>query len=434
MTVRTEWQPTNWMTPYPEPIDGAAYHGIVGEIVQRLAPQTEADPIAILACALTAIGNVLGTDRWAEVGGKRHHPRVNILLVGPTASRKGTAQAVVNAVHEIAAPGWVRSRIKSGLSTGEGLIGQVRDETRTQEPIRDKTKRIVGYQEVVTDPGVADKRLLVVEEEFGRTLRVLARDGNTLSPVLRDAWDGNPLSVMTKHPVNASQSHISIAAHITAKELRDLLREGDIANGLANRFLFFAVRRTQILPRGGALDRAVLEELGNHLGGIYQDAAEHHGRREYDDAAYRLWEQAYPELSRDRDGLAGAATSRAEAQVLRLALLYSLIDLAPAIQLPHLRAALAVWRYCEDTAFCIFGASTGDPIIDTILAALQGGALSQTEISNRFSRNLGNLDDTLDLMEERGLIRRETLATGGRPRTMWHLVREGDEPTTEAIA
>lgn len=427
------WQPTNWMTPYPEPLDEAAYHGVVGEFVRRLAPQTEADPVGILACTLAACGNVLGTARWAEASGKRHHPRLNILLIGPTASRKGTAQAVVDAVHEYAAPGWLRGRVKTGLSTGEGLIGFVRDETRTQEAIRDKAKLVVGYQEVVTDPGVADKRLLVVEEEFGRTLRVLSRDGNTLSPILRAAWDGNPLSVMTKQPVNATENHISIVGHITPKELRELLRDGDVANGLANRFLFFAVRRAQILPRARSLDRATLEYLGNLLGGIYQDADGHHGWREYDDEAYDLWEQVYPEVSRDREGLAGAATSRAEAQVLRLALLYALLDTSPAIRVPHLRAALAVWRYCEDTAYCLFGASTGDPVMDTILVALQARGLSQTELSNRFSRHVANLEETLELLEERGAIRRETIATGGRPRTVWHLVRPG-EPTPEERA
>ncbi len=427
-----DWRPTNWMTPYPEPLDAAAYYGVLGDLVQQLAPQTEADPVGVLASAIAACGNVLGTRVWAEVGGKRHHARLNVLLVGPTASRKGTAQAVVTAVHEIAAPVWRFGRVKAGLSSGEGLIAHVRDETRTQEPVRDKQKVITHYQEVVTDPGVSDKRLLVVEEEFGRTLRVLARDGNTLSPVLRDAWDGNPLSVLTKSPVQATESHISVAGHITPTELRELLRTGDMANGLANRFLFFAVRRAQILPRGGALDRPILEHVSKLLSGIYDDAAEHDGIRQYDEAAYRLWEQVYPELSRDRDGLAGAITSRPEAQVLRLALLYAALDCASTIRVEHLRAALAVWRFCEDTAYCLFGTSTGDPVMDAILAALQVRPRTQTELSNLFNRNVANLEDVLELMEERRLIRRETIATGGRPRTIWHLVRE--EPAGEGDA
>ena len=40
--------------------------------------------------------------------------------------------------------------------------------------------------------GVRDKRLLVFEGEFAQVLRVMRRDGNTLSGILRNAWDGRP--------------------------------------------------------------------------------------------------------------------------------------------------------------------------------------------------------------------------------------------------
>ena len=33
---------------WPAPPQAAVYHGLAGEIVQTIAPQTEADPIAIL--------------------------------------------------------------------------------------------------------------------------------------------------------------------------------------------------------------------------------------------------------------------------------------------------------------------------------------------------------------------------------------------------
>ena len=71
-------------------------------------------------------------------------------------------------------------------------------------------------EEVVVDPGATDKRLLVVEEEFSAVLRVAGRDGNTLSEVIRRAWDVRDLRVMTrKCPLRASGAHISILGHIT---------------------------------------------------------------------------------------------------------------------------------------------------------------------------------------------------------------------------
>jgi hypothetical protein len=51
--------------------------------------------------------------------------------------------------------------------------------------------------------------------------------------------------------------------------------------------------------------------------------------------------------SADQPGLLGALTARAEAQVIRLALLFALLDKEGSIGVAHLKAALAFWRYCE---------------------------------------------------------------------------------------
>ena len=64
---------------------------------------------------------------------------------------------------------WARERILGGLSSGEGLIDAVRDAREEQHPIKEKG-RVVDYQMVVADPGVDDKRLLVMEGEFASVL------------------------------------------------------------------------------------------------------------------------------------------------------------------------------------------------------------------------------------------------------------------------
>jgi hypothetical protein len=58
--------------------------------------------------------------------------------------------------------------------------------------------------------------------------------------------------------------------------------------------------------------------------------------------ARKAWEQIYPDLSEGRPGLLGAATARAEAYVIRLAVAYAMLDRSEAIGLPHLEAAIAV--------------------------------------------------------------------------------------------
>jgi hypothetical protein len=140
------------------------------------------------------------------VGGTNHYTNENAICVGKTSSaRKGTAKSDTFNLLRHVDPTWVDNRVLAGLSSGEGLIWAVRDEIEKQEPIRDKKKTITGYQTVIADKGVADKRLLVIEPEFASVLRVAGRDGNTLSTVYRQAWDSGLLRVLNKNsPVKAT--------------------------------------------------------------------------------------------------------------------------------------------------------------------------------------------------------------------------------------
>ena len=69
---------------------------------------------------------------------------------------------------------------------------------------------------------------------------------------------------------------------------------------------------------------------------------------------------------------------------MRLALIYALLDGAANFDVPHIRAALAVWEYAEGSAAHIFGGSLGDNVADEILRALQQAGregLSRTAIN-----------------------------------------------------
>ena len=120
-------------------------------------------------------------------------------------------------------------------------------------------------------------------------------------------------------------------------------------------------------------------------------------------------------------------TARAEAQVMRLACIYALMDRSEVVRVAHLRAALAVWEYAEQSVHYVFGDRLGDPVADTILRALRNAppGLSRTEISDLFGRHqrARKLEDALATLLERGLIRRsERTATGGRPSAWFHAI------------
>ncbi|MDP9359734.1 MAG: YfjI family protein, partial [Chloroflexota bacterium] len=344
-------------------LDTAALHGLPGAVVRALDPHTEGDPAATLVNYLLMFGSAVGPTPHARVGDRRHHANEFAVLVGATSKgRKGTSHDAPQAIVAVADPGWA-ARVMGGLASGEGLIWAIRD------PIEGVKKGEV----VEVDPGIADKRLLAVEEEFSAVCRVATRDGNTLSETIRRAWDGKPLGNLTKNsPARCGAPHVGILAHVTQAELLRVLDSTDAANGFGNRFLWVCVRRSKLLPEGGRLPDEAREALVARTRAALQ-AARRLGEIRRDEEATALWAELYPDLSTAGTGLFGAMTDRAEAHVLRLSLLYALADEARRIGVEHLAAALALWDYCAASARHIFGDALGDPIADRILAALRGG-------------------------------------------------------------
>ena len=266
---------------------------------------------------------------------------------------------------------------------------------------------------------------MIVEPEFASPLKVAARDGNTLSPTVRLAWDGDRLQILSKNsPAKATGSHVSLIGHITVFELRRCLTETDQANGFANRFMWVLVRRSKLLPDGGT---HVLKDVLDPIFEISEccEFAKTVEEMHRDKRAGELWHEAYIELSQGRDGLYGAITARAEAQTMRLACLYALLDQSAEIREEHLRAALAVWTYCEESVRFIFGDALGHPIADQILRNLRQSpeGLSRTDINGLFKRNRSSteIQQGLGLLADRGLARfsKELTNGSGRAPELW---------------
>ena len=409
---------------WPTQLQPEALCGLVGEVVETLDPHTEADPAALLVQFLIAFGNVVGRVPYFPAGADRHFPNEFGVLVGASSKgRKGSSWSTIEHVLGMADAEWLNSCVQTGLSSGEGLIWAVRDQIDGTEPVRaGKGKRVTEYRTVIKDPGVSDKRLMVVEPEFASPLRVSERDGNTLSAVVRQSWDTGRLRALTKNsPARATGAHISIVGHVTKDELLKYLTDSEAGNGFANRFLWVAVRRSKLLPDGGRLHTVnfapLIRRLTDALG-----FARTVGTMNRDEEAGELWNEAYGQLTRDRVGLYGAVTSRAEAHTLRLSCLYALLDRSTAVRVPHL-AALEVWRFCEDSCRFIFGDSLGDVTADTIRAALRRNptGLTRTEISSLFDRHkrAEQVTRALELLRNLGFARSFEKRTKGRPLEYW---------------
>ena len=419
--------------PWPDNPHRAAFHGLAGDVARGFDPYTEADKTATLISFLVAIGNVINRTAYFVVSGTHHYSNLFVGLVGRTAGgRKGTSWGLIKALFEAVDEDWSKNRNANGLSSGEGLVYQVRD------PLYGINKK---GEEVLRDAGEPDKRLLIIESELARALQVMKREGNTLSAVLREAWDGPAvLRSLTKNDnTRASLPHISIVGHITREELRRDLEEKSFTNGLANRFLWICVRRSKLLPEGSEEYLAVINELAERLSSVMEWAKDESHHINFSDDARSKWQNVYPILSREKPGVLGFVTARAEAQVRRLAVLYAVLDCSETIELPHLHAALALFEYCEKSAAYIFGgeAQVNDPDEVKILEYLRThNECTQTEMNNNVfkKRNTTRMREALENLSGRGQIGCRTIQTTGSVRAtkIWYLPTfENSEPAPQ---
>jgi len=406
---------------WPEPMAEEAFYGPLGEFVKRAAEYSEASREALLAMALSACSAAMHPQSAALAGDAYHAMRINAVLVGPTAGgRKGTAAKPAEAVLRIVDPVF-ETNVVEGLSSGEGLIYRVRDK------VEKWNAKAQDYD--VVDPGVFDKRLWVVETEFGGVLQMLQREGSALSAVVRRAWDLDPsavLQTLTKNsPTKATGAHIAIAGHITREELIRNMTRTDLVNGFGNRFLWFASKMSRPLPFGDRVNPVLIADFARHVTDV---SAWSSGKRSMDWAVETQphWAEAYARLLESgsaRSSLYIGITARAHAQVLRLALMYAAFDLVEAILPQHLTAALAVWGYVERTCQWVYGSVMGDKVADDILYGLRDrGPMTRTEIRDYLGHHVSKPDKDrafADLLEL-GLIVAET---GPGP-------NGGDRPTT----
>ena len=148
------------------------------------------------------------------------------------------------------------------------------------------------------------------------------------------------------------------------------------------------------------------------------------GQVRLDADARELWHHAYRKLATEpHDGIVAQITARAEAHVIRLALLYTLTDGQRQINTAHLTAALALQDYAARSAAWALTGATGDPLAEQIHATLRQhpGGLTRSQISQALNHNqpAGQIDHALHALHAAGRVTTAQIPTGGRPAQLW---------------
>jgi len=362
-----------------KPIDGPPriaeehFHGPIGEWALSAGEEFEGSPEALLFSALVMFGAATGRSPYLSIGADHHRANEFLAVLGATGTGKGQTFSMSRRLFQLLDPIWAKNGLRSGLSSGEGLIGLVADPLPDAPNCQPQQKEVVVY-----------------ESEASRMFRVMKRESNTLSPILRDAWDGrDELATLTVNPLRATLPHISIIVHSTSEEMHSTMPPESLVNGFLNRFLLAENQLLRELPFGGqdtiiypsklvSIIRKNLE-LARPLGEICLSQP-----------ARSLWESRYPDLIALESGRIGDYKARGRAHARRLAMLFCLAEGLSEVSSDHLEAALAAWDYSLAVARRLLG-NTINPKLEPkekILSALKSGPKTTTDLHRVFGNNM----------------------------------------------
>ncbi len=418
----------------PGPLSEKAYYGLTGEILRAVDPYTEASPVAILLGFLVGFGNKIGRNVFMRAQQDYHYTNLYGIVVGDSAtSRKGVAWSLVRDLLLLPIQTSERSfRIDlsenhvwhprdGGIASGEGIIDLVRDDIVRYDM---KERRKV----IDEGSGIEDKRVLLYEAEFASVLRKASLPTSIIWPVLRTLWDrGSAENTAKNSPIKTTNAHISFLGNITEQELNLVFPQHELVSGTANRILWAWVERSKSLPSGKPIPFHIMNSLREKIENSVV-FGQKGGELQRSQEAEKLWIDFYESnFKNPPQGFLSSILDRADAQVLRLSILYAILDQSLVIEKQHLEAALAAWDYFKASAEYLFGETTGFPLDNKILNALelQGGQASRTEISKLLSNNYQarELDVAYQRLRDAGLIVEVSVKSSltGRSRKVFRL-------------
>ena len=408
----------------------AAYYGLFGDMLRAITPQTEADPAGVLLGFLACFGSVVGRGAWFTASADIHYPGLYVANVGGTGDAKGLAWGVVKYLFAKSDQQWAKLGLCNGVGSGQGLIERVRDESRML-----KFDKKTGKVEETIIPGAGDKRCLLRLDELSVCFKLQRSDNSTLGETLLTAWGGTDLDVPNRNgnDLRATGYSIGVIGDTQPGTLKRLLESGkgvERFNGWLNRFLWCVVRSERDLPGGGNI--GVLDPYQERLSAALE-FAKSAGEMSRDTATDALWGEVYGALKRSGDAV--PHTERARPYVMRLSMLYALTDCSAVIRVEHLRAALAVWDYCRESARLLFGgteqaqgSAPSDPLWLQVVNAIRcRPGVSRSDVLRAFrSTSAEEMDKTLCGLEAQGLAYRRLVGSGGRPAECWWATGNGD--------
>lgn len=379
--------------PAPAPV---AFEGLIGELVDDLADGTDASLVGLLGSTIAYAG--------ALVPGYAYFHRIQtsspfVALVGESSiGRKGTAMTrVMDAMANALEQATVHRVVMDGINSGEGLVASLhyRREHYPQEPT-------VG---------------LVFEEEYASLIASRGRDGSTLDPKMRQAFDGGPMSNRKSGETKTVMPPYWLPAliGITPVELRRRLEPGALQSGSANRWLYLPVTRRETNPTNST--PAFVAEHRQAMVDAHRASQRNPALLEVEPAVTRTLAEYADFLPSVASGLGKDLTRRLGIIAFRVALVHALVERATHVSSAHLDRAMALAEYARRGIAWVFGDTIGNPDADLLFRHLQAaGRLRERTIARQIIRDPIRRQNAIDELLRLGRAQVLRIQTTGRPR------------------
>jgi hypothetical protein len=333
-------------------------YGLIGKIAKVGAHGKGLHPAPIALAVMTWLSAAVSPRIKIPVGDSIHPARLFSVHVGRSATGgKGDSIALLKkiiAYLDAKYPQLTPMFHSGGLSTREGLALKLHD------GFEEKGKEI---------PAVLDKRLMIVESEFVKLLKLGKNDTNSILAVIRELWDfGGSIKPLTKTaPICSTNPHISIYGNVTPEELKANININEIYGGTVNRFLFLFAERLEMVAFPQETQENLVNAIAEDVAEVILWAKATYGTGRDDDCpvvnlaedAKQLWEKEFSRLmQRFGTSVVAEATNRRAPYALRIAPLFAITDKSLVITANHLKAAIAWVDASAQTAEYLFGTPT----------------------------------------------------------------------------
>lgn len=330
---------------YKPKADEKCFYGVIGKIADVISQATEALSEGVAIELMALVGASISPEKiWTPFGAKKTVIRCNGFLVAGTSQGKGLSSSQLEAFIDKAIginENVISPIFRGGISSPEGVIAQIRDN---------------DLDNINLPPSTGNK-LLVVDEEISRILKIIKKPNETLSNVLRTTFDGRPLEPLTKfNRIKCERPHVVIYGHVTPRELILNVNEEDVHNGLLNRYPMFYAERKVLKPFPDEIKESVIDELASELVEILEWANEKEKMISRSECFEELWISVYPQLATMGKGdcFEESMMARVRQYTTMYSMLFAALDKSEVMYAKHLESALAWIKYWQDSIGYLF--------------------------------------------------------------------------------